>query len=221
VRYAIGVAFIFLAIIGCAGLIIGLSMRVMFPHLPSADQTSTIMALDVLSPLAGSLFLVGMLSAITSVTNAILLVLAACISHDIYGQLLNPEATEKGKLRLNRICIVLLGLVPVWFALQNYSDVQSVVVESARFMASSFFIPTIIGLNSKRGSALGATSAMFGGFAGCLLWSVFGQQGLGIDPVEVGIVASALLYFLVARFTPAVPEENLDIFFRVSPPEQA
>ncbi len=82
-------------------------------------------------------------------------------------------------------------------------------------MASSFFIPTIIGLNFRRGSAASAMSSMFGGFFGCLFWSIFrGELIRGIDPTEVGILSSALLYFLVARFTKGVPAENLNVFFR-------
>lgn len=214
VRYAIGVCLIFQAIIGTAVLLIGVLMRALFPNLSSADQASSIMALNLLSPIAGSLFIVAMMSAIMSTCNSILLVTAAGLSHDIYGQLINPRATERQRLRINRGCILLLGLLPVWFALQKYSDVQSLAVLQAKFLASFFFIPVVLGLNSRQGTSAGALAAMLGGGLGCLIWSFSGEKLYpGIDATEVGIVTSALLYFLVSRFSEPVPEERLGLFF--------
>ncbi len=218
VRRAIGVSFLFQAIIAGSVMTIGIIMRMLFPNLSSVDQASSIMALNLLSPIAGSLFLVAMISAIMSTVNSILIVTSAGLSHDIYGKLIDPDASERRKLLLNRLSIFLLGAVPVWFALQRYTDVQSIVVLETKFIASSFFIPVVFGLNSRIGSPAGAVSSMFGGFLGCLLWGVLVGDGfLGIDAVEVGIASSALLYFLVSRSARAVPEENLKVFFKQEP----
>lgn len=198
VRYAIGVCFLFQAIIGACALLIGLLTRALFPQLPSADQASSIMALNVLPPLAGSLFIVALISAIMSNVNAILLVASAGLSHDLYGKIVNRRASDQRRLRLNRLCIVLLSLAPIWFALRRYGDVQSIVVVEARFLASFFFVPVVFGLNWIRGKGTAAVCAMVGGFAGCLFWSLWAAaRTTNIDAVEVGIAASATLYFLV------------------------
>jgi len=94
-----------------------------------------------------------MISAIMSASNAILLVVSAGISHDLYGKLLNPAASDRSQLRLNRISIFLLGLVPIWFALQRFADVQELVVIQTRFVASFFFVPMVFGLNSRFGTS--------------------------------------------------------------------
>jgi Na+/pantothenate symporter len=94
--------------------------------------------------------------------------------------------------------------------------VQSIVVEQAKFIASFFFVPVVIGLNWRRGTAPGAVAAMIGGFLACLVWTFTGQRGFarhGIDAVEVGIAVSLALFLLVSRYTRPVPEENLSIFF--------
>jgi SSS family transporter len=202
VRYAIGVCFLFQAIIGSCVMMIGILMRVLFPRLASIDQASSVMALDVLSPLAGTLFIVAMISAIMSASNAILLVVSAGISHDLYGKLINPAASDRSLLRLNRISIVLLGAVPVWFALQRFTDVQELVVIQTRFVASFFFVPMVFGLNSRFGTTAGAISSMLGGGAGCLAWIAWGPRiAPSIDAVEVGIAVSAILYFAVSAAT--------------------
>ena len=195
VRYAIGVCFIFQALIGSCVLLIGLLTRALFPNLSSPDQASTIMAMNVLPPLVGSVFMVALLSAIMSNVNAILLVASSGISHDIYGRYINPRATERTKLTINRASIVVLSLIPIWFALNRYSDVQSIVVVQTRFIASFFFVPMVLGLNTKSGSPRSAVAAMLGGFAGCLAWSVWAaRHATNIDAVEIGIVSSLLCY---------------------------
>src|SRR5205807_3719758 len=83
----------------------------------SADQASSMMAFNVLPPFVGSLFVVALISAIMSNVNSILLVASAGLSHDIYGKMINPRAPDRHKLFLNRASIILLSVVPVWFAL--------------------------------------------------------------------------------------------------------
>jgi SSS family transporter len=216
VQRAIFVAIGFQAVIGVSVLAIGLLTRVLFPNLSSPDLASSVMAFQVLPPLVGALLLVAMLSAIMSTVNSILLVVGAGVAHDLYGKLLRPDASQKRLVRINRVSIFVLALIPVFFALRKYGDVQSIVVEQAKFIASFFFVPVVIGLNWRRGTAPGAVAAMIGGFLACLVWTVTGQRGFvhhGIDAVEVGIAVSLALFLLVSRYTRPVPEENLSTFF--------
>ncbi len=198
VRYAIGISIGIQALIGGSVMVLGLGMRGIFPVLPSPDQASSILASSVMSPLAGALFLVGMMSAIMSTVNSILIVTAGAFSHDLYGRLINSRATDRQLLFVNRVGIVVLALAPVYFALQRYGDVQAIVVEQSKFIASFFFVPVVLGLTWKRGTKQGAVAAMLGGFAACLLWTLTAQRSFarhGIDAVEVGVVTSALLSF--------------------------
>jgi Na+/proline symporter len=163
-----------------------------------------------------------------STVNSILLVVGAGVAHDLYGKLLRPDASQKRLVLVNRVSIFVLALIPVFFALRKYGDVQSIVVEQAKFIASFFFVPVVIGLNWRRGTAPGAVAAMIGGFLACLVWTFTGQRGFarhGVDAVEVGIAVSLALFLLVSRHTRPVPEENLAIFFdrptnRPTPPAQ-
>ena len=198
VRYAIGVCFLFQALIGSCVLMMGLMTRALFPSMASADQASSMMALNVLPPLVGSLFMVALLSAIMSNVNSILLVASAGVSHDLYGHLINKQASEKLKLLINRLSIVVLSLAPMWFALRRYTDVQSLVVVQTRFIASFFFIPMVLGLNSKGGNSLTVVSSMVAGVLGCLGWSIWSAaHPTNIDAVEIGIVSSALSFLVV------------------------
>jgi SSS family transporter len=216
VRKAIGISMAAQVLIGSSVMILGIGMRGLFPYLPSPDQASSIMASVVMPPLLGSLFLVAMMSAIMSTVNSILLVTAGAFAHDLYKRLINPQATERRLLMVNRASIVLLGLVPFWFAMQKFGDVQAIVVEQAKFIASFFFVPVVLGLNWRRGTRQGAIWSMAAGFIGCLLWTFTLQRSFpshGIDAAEVGVALSALTFIVVSRLTPPTPDQNLKIFF--------
>jgi SSS family transporter len=221
VRYAIGISLAAQVLIGSSVMILGIGMRGIFPYLPSADQASSILASTVMPPLLGSLFLVAMMSAIMSTVNSILLVTGGAFSHDLYKRLVNPRASQNRLVWVNRLSIVVLGLVPFWFASLKLADVQAIVVEQAKFIASFFFVPVVLGLNWQRGTKEGAIWSMVAGFLGCLIWSFTFQRGFashGIDAVEVGVALSAVTFILVSRATPPTPAENLRIFFdRVEP----
>ncbi|MGH9385540.1 MAG: sodium:solute symporter family protein, partial [Vicinamibacterales bacterium] len=216
VRYAIGIGMLAQALIGTSVMILGIGMRGLFPYLPSADQASSIMASTVMSPLLGSLFLVAMLSAIMSTVNSILLVTGGAFAHDLYKRLVNPQASQARLIWVNRASIVVFGVIPFWFAAQKLADVQAIVIEQAKFIASFFFVPVVFGLNWQRGTKEGAVWSMVAGFSGCLLWTLTLQRSFsshGIDSAEVGVVLSALTFVVVSRMTKPTPPEYLKVFF--------
>ena len=221
VRYAIGISLAAQVLIGSCVMILGIGMRGIFPYLPSADQASSILASTVMPPLLGSLFLVAMMSAIMSTVNSILLVTGGAFSHDLYKRLVNPQASQAQLVWVNRVSIVVLGLLPFWFASLKLADVQAIVIEQAKFIASFFFVPVVLGLNWRRGTKEGAIWSMVAGFLGCLVWTFTWQRGFashGIDAVEVGVALSTVTFIVVSRATPPTPDENLQIFFdRVEP----
>ncbi len=216
VKQAIAISIGFQFVIGLSVMVIGVLTRVLFPVLASEDQASAIMAFEVLPPLVGALLIVAMLSAIMSTVNSILLVTGAAVAHDLYGKFWNKNASQRRLVMVNRISIVVLSIIPIFFALQKFGNVQAIVVEQGKFIASFFFVPVVIGLNWRRGTAAGAISAMVGGFLACLVWELTLQHSFashGIDAVEVGVATSLILFVAVSKFTKPVAEDNLAVFF--------
>jgi Na+/proline symporter len=201
-RYAIGVAFILQAVIGSAVMMIGLSMRALFPELSSADLASSVMAAHVLSPVAGSLLIIAAFSAIMSTANAILLVAGASLAHDLYAQIWKPFASEAQRLAANRVAVVALALLPVWFAIREVALVQLIVIFQAKLIASFFFAPVVVGLNWRRGTAAAALASMLTGLIVCVLWTLETPAPLGIDPIFAGVASSLVVFVAVSLMTP-------------------
>jgi SSS family transporter len=200
-RYAVGVALVIQAIIGSAIMMIGLSMRALFPDLASGDLASSVMAAHVLTPLAGSLLLIAAFSAIMSTVNALLLVASASVVHDIYVPILRPLSSDRLQLIANRAMVLILALVPVWFAVHEVPLVQFIVLFQAKLVASFFFAPIVIGLNWRRGTSAGALAAMTVGLVVCLLWSLPRQSPLGLDAIFPGVAASIVAFVAVSAAT--------------------
>jgi SSS family transporter len=211
-RYAVGVSIFFQFLIGSAIMILGLMMRVIFPHLTSPDQASAVMAFEVLPPLAGALFLVAIFSAVMSTCSSILIVAGSGLAHDVYGNWLAPKLGWRHDSRflvlLNRTAVVAVGLLPLYLALHKFEIVQFIVLEAAKFIASMFFAAVVFGLNWRGATAQGAIGGMLSGFLVTWIWSKpFGWNSslppflAQIDSAEVGVVVSSLVFFAVSRMT--------------------
>lgn len=214
VRLAIGIAFVFQALMGSAVMIAGLGMRALFPVLPSPDLASSIMALQVLPALAGSLLLVGALSAIMSTCDSVMIISAASLSHDLYGKFIRPDASAARKLAVNRWSVLLVGSVPLALTFVDLGLVQEIVVDYGKIIASFFFVPVVFGLNWRRGTTAGAIASMLGGSTAFFVWWFQGPEyPWGIDPIFPGILASLGLFLGVSAVTPQVPASALAPFF--------
>jgi SSS family transporter len=201
-RYAVGVAFVFQAVIGSAVLMVGLSMRALFPDLPSPDLASAVMMAHVLTPVAGSLLIVAAFSAIMSTVNAVLLVAGASVAHDVYARFIRPLASDAERLFANRAAVVVLAVAPLSFAAREPSLVQLIVIAQASLVASAFFAPVVIGLNWRGATSPAALVSMVGGAAICLAWTIPGSRPLGIDPIFAGVGTGVLLLVVTSLLGP-------------------
>lgn len=213
-RLAIGYSFFFQAFVGVGVLLFGLSMRVAMPFLPQADLATPVLGMSVLPPAIGQLVLLAAVVTFTRTGGAILLTVAAAVSHDLYGKLIAPNASERARVTASRLAVVTFSAIPVVLAYQQFSLVNFIVIWAAKLMVSFLFIPVVVGLNWKRATRAGAVASMLGGMLACLVWSRVGTPYyLGFDPAEAGVLASAMLMWGVSLATQPVSPQTLTTFF--------
>ncbi|MDP2959468.1 MAG: sodium:solute symporter family protein [Longimicrobiales bacterium] len=213
-RLAIGYSFLFQAFIGVGVLLFGLSMRVAMPQLPDPDLATPVLGMSILPPWIGILVLLAAVVTFTRTGGAILLTVASAVSHDLYGKILRPGASDRAKVRASRLAVVTFSAIPVALALRQFDLVNFVVIWAAKLMVSFLFIPVVVGLNWRGATRAGAISSMLGGMAACLLWSRYGSPYLlGLDPAEAGVLVSAGLMWAVSRVTSPASAPTLRLFF--------
>ncbi len=211
VRLAIGFSFVFQAIVGLSVALGGMTMRSLFPALATGDSASSVMSITVLPPLVGALMVIAILSAIMSTVSGIMIVSSAAISHDLYG-MIKPNATDEEKMRLNRICSVVVGIIPLIFALRPFDMVQFIVMLQSALVASFFFPIVAFGLNWRGATTSGAMASMLTGALTVPIWITLGKP-FGLHEVFPGVLLSSIALYVVSRMTKPVPAECLEPFF--------
>lgn len=213
IRRAVGLSFVFQAIVAISVAFLGVSARVIFPELATPDLASPTIAMDLLPPILGGLLLAAILAAIQSTVAAVLLMLGSAVSHDIVKNVMGREMSERQMLNLTRVVVLVMGILPIPFALNPLPLIQQIWINAAALIGSSFAVVTLLGLYWKRGTTAGAVVSMVGGIVSAGVWLALGNP-LGVNAVYISVPVSLLGMVLVSLVTKPVSKEALKPFFK-------
>ncbi|HSM03692.1 MAG TPA: sodium/solute symporter [Longimicrobiales bacterium] len=184
--------------------LLALSARVLFPALPTGDLAMPLVATTVLPGVLGALMLAAVTAAMMSTVDSLLLVAGSALSHDLYGTWAGERASRRTRLWIDRLGIVVVGVVPLLLLASGVGEgelVQFIVLLFSALMAAAFFAPVVLGVYWARATRQGALAAMIGGAGATFLWEAFGSET--VDPVLPGVVVSFVLLWGVSLATPA------------------
>ena len=190
-----------------------------------------------LPPFIVALVAAGGLAAALSTASGLLLVISSSLAHDIYGKMINPEATDRQKLRVGRIMIFvavilagILGIYPLGF-------VAEVVAFAFGLAAASFFPVIVLGIFWKRANRQGAVAGMSIGLAFTFIMIVlmraqnvipgmeapiindfFGinAQGIGV----IGLILNLVTTVSVSLLTSEPPDEVQEMVEEIRYPDE-
>lgn len=214
IRRGILFAMVVVTSINLTIFLLSLTAVVLFPALPSGDVAMPMVARTVLPTLLGSVLLAAITAAMMSTVDSLLLVAGSALAYDIYQSIINPAVTPRRRVWIDRAGIVLVGSVPVLLLLSGVGEgelVQFIVLLFIALMASSFFMPVVLGVLWRRANRQGAMASMIGGITAAFLWKAFGIPV--IDPVIPGFLTSAALMVGVSLLTPPPDAELLAPYF--------
>lgn len=131
-----------------------------------------------------ALMAAGGLAAALSTASGLLLVISSSFAHDLYFRLINPDATEKQRLKIGRIFIGLAVLVAGYAGMNPPGFVGEVVAFAFGLAAASFFPAIVLGIFSKRVHTVPAVTGMIVGI-GFTSFYILTQTADRIFPTEV------------------------------------
>ena len=213
IRRAVGISFIFQGLIAVSVAFLGVGARVLFPHLSTPDLASPTIAMKLLPPVLGGLLLAAILAAIQSTVSAVLLMLGSAVSHDLLKNVMGREMTERQTVNATRLVVLIMGLIPIPFALNPLPLIQQIWINAAALIGSSFAVVALLGLYWKRGTTAGAMASMVGGIVTAAVWLALGNP-FGVNAVYISVPVSLLGMVLVSLVTKPVSKEALAPFFR-------
>jgi len=169
-----------------------------------------------LPPLAGALLLGGIFAKIISTANNYLFSPATNIIHDIYHRFVNPGASERRKLLVSRLVVILLGA----FALLQAAHFESILRAAlyAYTVYGAAVTPAVMAVFFwKRATTQGAVASIALGTAVTVAWNVAGIRFL--DAVYPALAISLFSLVVVSLLAPAPAAEKWRTFFE--PPVEA
>ena len=175
VRSAIRLSLVAQAVIAVTVAVLGLCARVLLPTLETSNMAALVLSQQLLGPVAGTLFVLAVLSAILSTVDSVRLVSSTGIAHDIYVRLIRTDASERRKLWVNRGAVLVVGVLPVGLALSRElfgGLITLITLLNLSLQGSMLFVPVVLGLHWRRATTAGGIGSMVSGFTAVLVWHV-------------------------------------------------
>jgi Na+/proline symporter len=180
-------------------------------------------AFGMVPPLVGLLLLGAACVVVISTAMNYLLSPTTNIMRDMYQRFVNPEASEKTMVILQKIMVVLLGIVALYVGIKLTS-----VLDQAVFAYTIYGVaitPALLAaLTWKRATKAGGLASIVLGTIVCLGLKLFTDYGppelnpegdpFGIPLIYPSFIVSLLALVLVSYMTPPPSQETLDKVFK-------
>lgn len=165
---------------------------------------------EYLPPVFAGIMLAGVLAAIMSSADAMLLAISAGVAHDIYKEHINKQATERRITGLSLIIMFVAMLVGIYFAIDPPGIIAVMVGWVGGFLLSSFGFPIVLGLWWKRATKEGALVGMLSGALLFLILVFFADLPTNAEPI-IAAPVSLILMIIVSLTTKAPSQEIQDL----------
>jgi cation/acetate symporter len=183
------------------------------------DQDLVVLATPEIAGLPNTvvaLVAAGGMAAALSTADALLMVIAAAVAHDIYYRTLNPKATRSERLLLGRIMVLTAAILAALTAIQRLAIIVQMVAWAFSLAAASLFPVLVLGIFWKGATSRGAAAGMVCGVAVTAAYMVLsytypGWGVLGISHSAAGIFGvpvNFLVIWLVSRRGPPPSAET-------------
>jgi solute:Na+ symporter, SSS family len=180
----------------------GMAARGIFGAGIDPAQAIPLLVTHVLPVWSGAIVVGAILGAIMSTADSLLIAGTSHLTNDIYVKLIRPAAAEDTRrlLLISRLGTVAIGLLALALAL-SVREIIGLLLLSYTMYAAGVFVPVVLGLYWRGGTAAGAIAGIIGGAAA----GVAVARGWVTLPVVPDIVAGAavslVLYVAVSRVT--------------------
>ena len=188
-----------------------------------------------LAPIVIGLVAAGGLAAALSTADGLLIAMSSAVSHDIYYKIFKQDATERERLLVARIVVLIAAAVAAYLGINPPGFVAEVVAIAFGLAAASLFPPILLGVFDPRMNKEGAIAGLIVGLGFTLVLvllmtadSVFGLPEpiittfLGLEKQGIGLLG-AILNFAVAlgvsRVTEPPPEDIQELVENIRLPQ--
>ncbi len=194
----------------------------------ASETVILFIARDGLPLLLGVVLLAAAIAIVLSTGNTFLLVPSTNVSRDLYERFVNPQASDKQKLNVQRISIVLFGALGV-LLLTQFQTVLEMALYAYSLVGASLTPALLAAFMWKRVTPQGGVACIAGGLGTIVGLAVLNRLGIEFtmtvgatafdfassDYIVIpGVIVSVGLLVVVSLLTPKSPEEKWRPFFQ-------
>lgn len=194
----------------------------------ASETVILFIARDGLPLLLGMVLLAAAIAIVLSTGNTFLLVPSTNVSRDLYERFVNPQASEKQKLNVQRTSIVLFGALGV-VLLTQFQTVLEMALYAYSLVGASLTPALLAAFMWKRVTPQGGVACIAGGLGTIVGLAVLNRLGIEFtmtlggtafdfassDYIVIpGVIVSVGLLVVVSLLTPKSPEEKWRPFFQ-------
>ena len=169
----------------------------------------------------------GAMAAALSTAGGLMISISSSFAHDIYYRVFNPQASERKRLFVGRVSIVVATLLAGLIALNPPGAITQIVAWAFAIASGTFFPALVLGVWWKRANAQGTIAGLLIGLGVTLAYIFAAKYGgftiLGIIDTGAGIfgaIAAFAANIIVSLATPAPSKELQDAVINLRYPEQ-
>ena len=169
----------------------------------------------------------GAMAAALSTAGGLMISISSSFAHDIYYRVFNPQASERKRLFVGRVSIVVATLLAGLIALNPPGAITQIVAWAFAIASGTFFPALVLGVWWKRANAQGTIAGLLVGLTVTLSYIFAAKYGgftiLGIIDTGAGIfgaIAAFATNIIVSLATPAPSKELQDAVINLRYPEQ-
>jgi len=129
-----------------------------------------LLATTLLPAALAGILISGAIAAMMSTADSQLLVSTSAISQDIYGSLINPQASQKKLVTISRLGTLAVGVVAFIMAITAETLVYDLVLYAWGGLGAAFGPPILLTLWWKRTTRAGVFAGMLVGTITVLIW---------------------------------------------------
>ncbi|RUL49593.1 sodium:solute symporter family protein [Lysinibacillus antri] len=169
----------------------------------------------------------GAMAAALSTAGGLLIAISSAFAHDIYYRVLKPTASDRQRLAVGRITIIVATLLAGIVALNPPGAITQIVAWAFALATGTFFPALVLGVWWKRSNAQGVIAGLLVGLAVTLAYIFAAKYGgftiLGIIDTGAGVfgaIAAFATNIIVSLSTKAPSQEIQDAVTNLRYPEQ-
>ncbi len=187
----------------------GAAARIFFPNLANPDQAIPNLVKTNLSPLAGAVFLTGVVAAGMSTFAAVLITAAGAIVKDLLRDSLKINLAPEKEVMTSRLIAAGIGIIAFVIAIKPPAMILVITGFAWAVIAATTLWPYLFALYWRRVSGIAVITAMVTGSGTALLWMAL-KNPFRIHGFIPGITISLLVIVLMSLLFPAQENKTLN-----------